>query len=191
MPHRAAFAHALIALAVALATALPAAAAERREAGKHEHGAGELRVAIDGGDVEVELEGPAANFVGFEHAPRTAAEQRAIDAALATLGAPAQLFAWPAAAGCRPAGTEVTGPEYGADDDHDDHEAADHADEVHTEFSAVYAFRCTNPAALDGLRVLVFAKFPGTARLAAGVVGPAGQSGATLTPASPVLPLRP
>jgi hypothetical protein len=39
--------------------------------------------------------------------------------------------------------------------------------------------------------VLAFQRFPATLRLDASVVGPAGQTAATLTPATPDLPLRP
>jgi hypothetical protein len=198
---------ALPATLVALALAASGApAAERREAGKHEHGAGELTVAIDGNDVELEFEGPAANFVGFEHRPRNAEQQGAVDGALAALRNPATLFAWPAAAGCKLTTTEVEGPDYGdaehADhedhgsghdrgDEHDHDHGEEHDAETHTEFAAVYAFRCDRPAALDRLQVRVFQRFPATLRLAASVVGPAGQTAATLTPASPDLPLRP
>lgn len=178
------------------AVAAPATAAERREAGRHEHGTSELRVAIDGNDVEIELEGPAANFIGFEFQPSTAAEQRALDEALATLRAPDLLFTWPAAAGCQLVSTEVTAPDYGAmedDDDHDDDDGRhDHGDEDgHAELTGLYGYRCTQPAALATLRVVVFTRFPLTERLVASVVGPGGQVGATLTPAAAVLKLRP
>lgn len=186
---------------------LSALAGDRREADRHEHGTGELRVAIAGGDVEVELEGPAANFIGFEYQPSTAAEQKALDAALATLREPGQLLGWPAAAGCRLVSADVTPPDYGAageaghhddggEDDHgEDHDADGHdahaGDEGHSEFAALYVYRCSSPGALDALRVSVFERFPGTRRLNAGVAGPGGQTGATLTPAATVLKLRP
>jgi hypothetical protein len=179
--------------------ATPALAADRREAGRHEHGTGELRVAIDGNDVEVELEGPAANFIGFEYQPSTAAEQQTLDQALATLREPGRLLSWPSAAGCQLVSVEVTPPDYGeAEEDgrddagHDDEEHGDHEGEVgHSEFAALYAYRCSSPGSLDALRVLVFERFPQTSRLGASVVGPGGQTGATLTPASAVLKLRP
>jgi len=187
-------------LAVAVASTLfavgmtaTATGAERREAGRHEHGTGELRVAIDGDDVEIELEGPAANFLGFEYRPSTAAEQQALDEALATLRAPDTLFIWPAAAGCQLVSTEVTPPDYGTlehDEEHDDEHSA-HEDDGHTELAGLYGYRCAKPAALDTLRVVVFTRFPQTGRLAASVVGPDGQVGATLTPAAAVLKLRP
>lgn len=37
--------------------------------GSHEHGAVTLGIAIDGQTIELELEGPAESFLGFEHAP--------------------------------------------------------------------------------------------------------------------------
>lgn len=178
--------------------ATPALAGDRREAGRHEHGTGELRVAIDGNDVEVELEGPAANFIGFEYQPSTAAEQQALDSALATLRDPVQLLGWPAAAGCQLVSADVTPPDYGDDEengDHDGHhddEDEGHADEAgHSEIAALYVYRCSRPGSLDALRVLVFERFPQTGRLAASVAGPGGQTGATLTPAAAVLKLQP
>jgi hypothetical protein len=194
-----AFAGAVAAALVHALTITPALAGDRREAGRHEHGTGELSVAIDGNDVEVELEGPAANFIGFEYQPSTAAEQQALDAALATLREPGQLLAWPAAAGCQLVSAEVTPPDYGEAEENGDHgdphdgEADDdHAGEVgHSEIAALYAYRCSKPGSLDALRVLVFERFPQTERLAAGVAGPGGQTGATLTPAATVLKLRP
>jgi hypothetical protein len=183
------------AIALAMGTG-PASGADRREAGRHEHGTSELRVAIDGNDVEVELEGPAANFIGFEYQPSTAAEQQALDAALAALKAPERLLAWPAAAGCRLVSAEVTPPKYETgEEDGEHHEAAgddhDGAEDVHSEFSAQYVYRCSTPAALDTLRVLVFERFPQTSRIDARVAGPGAQTGATLTPAVVVLKLRP
>lgn len=185
-------------LGVCLSLAAGASAAERREAGQHVHGAGELRVAIDGGDVELELAGPAANFVGFEHAPRSPEQERAFAAALASLRDPAQLFSWPTAAGCALVAAEVEAPDHDEDhdEDHDDGDHDDHGDDHgdddgHSEFVAIYSYRCQSPAALDRLGVRVFARFPGTEQLAAAVVGPRGQSAATLTPTAPDLPLRP
>jgi hypothetical protein len=186
----------LIPALLAVAVAAPATGAERREAGRHEHGTGELRVAIDGNDVEIELEGPASNFLGFEHQPATAAEQQALAAALAVLGAPDKLFVLPAAARCQLVGTEVTPPGFAAEEAAGEHAEEDGGhddedDEVHTEVAARYAFRCAQPSALDVVRLEVFARFPETARLEASVVAPAGQLGATLKPEAAVLKLRP
>lgn len=190
----------LAALGLALAATAAGAAGDRREAGKHEHGASELAIGIDGGDVVIDLEGPAANFVGFEHAPRTPEEQRVLDAALATLRDGAKLFGLPAAAGCRFTGVEVTLPEFAAEaheagrpgepgdhDDHDDHAEAD----GHAEIAAAWELACAKPAALATVQVKVFEVFPATLRIDAAVAGPAGQTGATLVPGKALLRLAP
>ena len=65
----------MTALAVFLATSLQAS--ERA----HEHGVGQLSIAIEGNEVEIELVVPGADAVGFEHAARTDSERKAVVAA--------------------------------------------------------------------------------------------------------------
>jgi Protein of unknown function (DUF2796) len=43
--------------------------AEHREHGPHVHGVAQLNVALDGNVLWIELNSPAMNIVGFEHAP--------------------------------------------------------------------------------------------------------------------------
>ena len=40
---------------------------EHEEHGSHEHGAAQLTIAVGDGELEIELETPAANVFGFEH----------------------------------------------------------------------------------------------------------------------------
>ena len=58
----------------------------------HVHGQIKLDVVIDGPTVVIEMESPLDNFVGFERAPRTDAEQQTVDSAIAQLRAADQLF---------------------------------------------------------------------------------------------------
>ena len=51
----------------------------------HQHGVGQLNVAIQGDHVEIELETPGADIVGFEHPPRTAEQKKAVQDAATTL----------------------------------------------------------------------------------------------------------
>lgn len=46
--------------------------------GKHEHGVAQLNVALDGKTLELELDSPAMNLVGFEHAASTDADKAAV-----------------------------------------------------------------------------------------------------------------
>ncbi|MFO6377007.1 DUF2796 domain-containing protein, partial [Pseudomonas aeruginosa] len=63
--------------------------------GKHEHGVAQLNVALDGKTLELELDSPAMNLVGFEHAASTDADKAAVAKARAQLEKPLELFALP------------------------------------------------------------------------------------------------
>lgn len=114
---------------LALVAAMPALAQDTREMDAHEHGVGTLDIAIDGTDIAMIFEAPGADIVGFEYAAESDADLAAIDAALATLSAPLDLFVMPDAAACTlvTAEAELEGGE--AHDDHDDHD--EHAEEDH------------------------------------------------------------
>ena len=66
----------LIGAGVALAVASTGAIAEetRRELDAHQHGHGSLTIAIEGGQVQMALEVPGADIVGFEHAAEVSNE---------------------------------------------------------------------------------------------------------------------
>jgi len=80
-------------LAVCAATTLRSAAAH--EPGAHVHGVAEMRVVVDCAQLEVPLESPLDNLLGFEHAPRTETERAAVRTMAATLRK-SRLFAAPA-----------------------------------------------------------------------------------------------
>jgi hypothetical protein len=172
-------------------------APKTRQLGKHEHGSGTLNVALDGPILAIELDGPAANYLGFEHQPHNSEEQAALDGATALLRDGPRLFRLPPAAGCRLLAVTVEKPPWptvtpggNAADDPEKSQDHEHADEAHADMGGSYEFRCADPAALAVLKVEAFALFPALKELAATVLGPGGQAGATLTPARPSLELR-
>ncbi|MCO3736355.1 DUF2796 domain-containing protein, partial [Pseudomonas aeruginosa] len=81
--------------------------------GKHEHGVAQLNVALDGKTLELELDSPAMNLVGFEHAASTDADKAAVAKARAQLEKPLELFALPVTAGCSVASQELRSPLFG------------------------------------------------------------------------------
>ena len=163
----------LIATAI---TATPVIAEETRQLDAHEHGVGQLDIAIDGQQIAMELHAPGADIVGFEYAAESAKDLAAVDAAVAKLSAPLALFVLPEAAGCSiveaSAGLESEEEhEEHADDEHaeDEHEDHghdedghdDHADESgHTEFHAEYLLNCAEPSAITGIDFAYFGSFP-------------------------------
>ena len=166
----------IVAAAVAAAcTTAALAAEEHRRHGAHEHGSAELNVAWEGKTVTIELESPAVNIVGFEHQPRTDAQKKAVNDAMATLKKPDSLFAFTPEARC--AG-KTTGVESELAKAHG-----------HTEFHATYSFTCENPEALKTIDVNVFTLFPKTHKLRAQVVSVRGQSATELKPGAARLTL--
>lgn len=112
-----------------------AAHTQTRELDAHQHGHGALNIAFEGASVAMELEVPGADIVGFEHPAESDADRALIDAAIAQLAKPLELFAMPAAAGCTVTAANVAllgeddHDEHG--DDHKDEHADDHKDEHH------------------------------------------------------------
>lgn len=125
---------------IALVAALPAGAQHMREAGSHEHGVGALNIAIDAETVAMAFEAPGADIVGFEYAATSQADKAAIDAAVAKLRAPLDLFVMPADAACSivavRAALELEEATHKAHDNqdhgHDGHEGHDHTGDDHT-----------------------------------------------------------
>ncbi|MEL7464802.1 MAG: DUF2796 domain-containing protein [Pseudomonadota bacterium] len=103
----------------------PAFAADDRALGAHEHGVGELNIAVDGQTVAIEFYAPGADIVGFEYKATTANDRAAIDDAVAILARPLDLFVAPEAAECSVVKASAA---LESEDDHHDH--GDHKDDV-------------------------------------------------------------
>ena len=153
----------------------------------HEHGVGRLNAALDGQTLELELESPAMNLVGFEHAATTDADKAKVAAVRAQLEKPLALFNLPKAAGCVVASQALESPLFGdkpeADDDHDhDDEAKGEHPHDHSEIHAHYQFTCSTPGALKTLDLAnVFNTFPATQKIQVQLIGPSGQQGTEVT----------
>ncbi|WP_278956053.1 DUF2796 domain-containing protein [Aquipseudomonas alcaligenes] len=148
----------------------------------HEHGVASLNVALDGQTLEIQLQSPAMNLVGFEHEAKSDADKAKVAAARQHLEQPQALFALPIEAKCALQDSELDSPLFGGHA-HDEHE---HADEHgHSDIDASYRFACANAEALQTLELgSFFGTFPGTEKLEVQLIGPSGQQGAELTPSN-------
>ncbi|SDQ96606.1 Protein of unknown function [Pseudomonas grimontii] len=164
---------------------------EHGSLGAHEHGVGRLNAVLDGQALELELDSPAMNLVGFEHVATSAADKAKVAAARKQLENPLALFNLPKAAGCVISTQELNSPLFGDkpeadhdDDDHDD-DAKDGAHEHHhdhSEIHAHYQFTCATPTALGNLDLTqVFKTFPATQKIQVQLIGPSGQQGVDAT----------
>ncbi|WP_339516592.1 DUF2796 domain-containing protein [Pseudomonas sp. RL_15y_Pfl2_60] len=159
--------------------------AEHASLGAHEHGVAQLNVALDGNTLEIELESPAMNLVGFEHAPSSDADKAAISQARSQLEKPLALFSL-TTGDCSLSSSELESPLFSgghAEAEHK-HEADEHEHEhEHSEIHAHYSFNCKQPQALQQLDLAqLFKQFPATHKIQLQLIGPNGQQGAELTP---------
>ncbi len=173
----------LIATAI---TATPVIAEETRQLDAHEHGVGQLDIAIDGQQIAMELHAPGADIVGFEYAAESAKDLAAVDAAVAKLSAPLALFVLPEAAGCRiveaSAGLE-------SDEEHEEH-GDEHADEAgHTEFHAEYLLNCAEPSAITGINFAYFGSFPNVLEVEVQIITDTGATSFEVERDAPTLDL--
>ena len=60
----------------------------------HVHGTAELTLAMEGNTLEIEIESPSINIVGFEHKANTPDQRRSVAQAKEALEQPNQLFAF-------------------------------------------------------------------------------------------------
>lgn len=168
-----------------LIIASPLIAQEHREVGAHEHGVGQLDVAIDGNRVAVIFHAPGADIVGFEYPAQSAEDRAAVDDALAVLARALNLFALPKAAGCLVTDARADTVTESDDDRaaHDEHGAK------HTEFVAEYDLTCSNAGAIDRINFAYFDTFSNARELNVQIISNNGAKGFKIKRNAPLLNL--
>lgn len=156
--------------------------------GAHEHGVAKLNVVLDGNTLELELDSPAMNLAGFEHAASSDADKAKVAAVRQQLEQPLKLFGLAAAAGCKEDQQELESPLFGdaakADDHADEHEKG-HA---HSDINAHYQFNCATPDKLAQIDLApLYKAFPATQKINVQLIGPNGQKGVETSPAKAVV----
>ncbi|WP_372874560.1 DUF2796 domain-containing protein [Pseudomonas sp.] len=160
--------------------------AEHGSLDAHEHGAARLNVVLDGQALELELESPAMNLVGFEHAAESDADKAKVAAARSQLQDPQALFGL-AAGNCTVSETELESALFEEDEEHKEHHDHDEGS-AHSEIHAHYQLDCKKPGELKQLNLgELFKRFPATEKIQVQLIGPNGQQGVELTPAKPSL----
>ncbi|MFZ3154107.1 DUF2796 domain-containing protein [Pseudomonas sp.] len=159
--------------------------AEHGSLDAHEHGVAQLNVLLDGKVLELQLESPAMNLLGFEHAAKSDADKAKVAAVRSQLQDPLALFGLNAG-DCSMREAELESALF-ADDEHEEHHAHD-KDSEHSEIHAHYQLDCKSPGELKQLNLgELFKRFPATAKIQVQLIGPNGQQGLKLTPAQPTL----
>jgi hypothetical protein len=186
-------------IALALVSTTPVFAEQTRQLDAHEHGVGQLDIAFDGKQILMELHAPGADIVGFEYAAESAEDRAKVDAAVAMLARPLDLFVITEAAGCTlvQASAELERDEGQVDheDEHDDHEDANHQEKNtdepgHTEFHAEYLLACANPGAVTKITFTYFDAFPNALEVEVQLISNKGATSFEVERDAPTLDLR-
>lgn len=157
--------------------------AEHGSLDAHEHGSAQLNVVLEGKMLHLQLDSPAMNLVGFEHAAKSAADKAKVAAARSQLEQPQALFGLNAG-DCQISKQELESPLF-AEHKHEEHH--DH-DSEHSDIHAHYSLDCQKPEELKQLNLSeLFKRFPATEKIQVQLIGPNGQQGLELTPAKPTL----
>ena len=173
-------------------------AEESRQVDKHEHGVGELNIAIDGSLAEFEFMLPGADIVGFEYEAKSDEDLAKIENALLVLENYENLFALTKNSKCVLADLDyhLSGEEHDehADEEHDEHadeEHEEHAEEEsHTEFYAKYSFKCDDIKQLDKVEFSYFKTFPNSSELEVQFVSDIGSNAFEVEADKPVIILK-
>lgn len=151
---------------LSFSAALLLLAAPLQAAPPHQHGVATLDVAVERTRITLQFESPLDNLVGFERAPRTDAERKALEAALGKLRDAAALFRIDPAAVCKPAGTDVKPPSFGSGG--------------HGDVEATYTYDCGDASKAAHAQTELFAAFARLQRVQVQVALEKGQRGLEL-----------
>lgn len=138
-------------------------------ADKHVHGQAEMYIVIENQAVFLELESPADNILGFEHAPSNAAEQQRLEQMTEQLNDYQALVAFNNG-DCKVTDASTTSPFKNVDDHHSqsashehkhdhEHKHGDHHHEsnsVHADFLFSYTLQCNQIDKVDSVTIRAF-----------------------------------
>lgn len=167
---------ALAAVAALLVYEPSRAAEEFEQHGVHEHGHVVLNVALEGDTLVLEWSAPADQVLGFEHAPRTAAERERLAAATQWITRGTDVLGLPPAAGCRVRTVAHTPPAL--------------QNSAHVDYRARHVLVCAKPMALAWVEPWLLRKLQNVEHVEVNIVAPGVQRQNTVRRADERIALR-
>lgn len=143
--------------------------------GAHVHGAVTVNLALESDLLVAELDAPALQVLGFEKAPRSAAERASVADVDRWLASGRGFLAVPTTAGCRWLKTDYSPPALSSD---------------HADYRVRTSFRCSQPSQLDWVELWMLRRLQGVEKVEVNLVTPSGQRQVTLPSGTLRVPLR-
>ncbi len=174
----------IIALFAAIASAIAILPANAHEA--HVHGVGTLDVAIDGAQLNLHLDSPLMNLLGFEHPANSEKDQLAAKKMAQQLRDAGNIFLTTTDAQCKLASVKLESaaltPALLGEPVSTKKSIA--APSEHADMNADFIFQCAHPERLKTIDVKLFSMFQGFQKINVQMVTPKKQLAATLTPSA-------
>ena len=136
---------------------------EKRQLGSHEHGVSTLKIALEGKNIQMELESPANDIVGFENLPKNNKQKAAVEHALLLLQEPNGVFVLSSEANCKIKKNK-------AEFEVEKGEGATHAG-----FHVTWKIKCENPERLKNLETTFFKLFQKAKEIEVEIISGSGQ----------------
>ena len=179
-----------------------AAAEETRQVDKHEHGVGELNIAVEGNAMNLEFMIPGADIVGFEYEAKSDSDIALVNTALSKFQDFENIFTLSSSGNCNLVDAEIEinqGDEHEDEHDHEDehehededeHDHDEHEEEAHNEFVAHYSFTCGNVKEIDRIDFPYFTTFPNSGELEIQFVSEVGSTSFEVEGDKPFIDLK-
>ena len=181
-------------------------AEETRQVDKHEHGVGELNIAVEGNSIDLEFMIPGADIVGFEYKAKSEADIALVKDALIKFDEFNNIFSIPSTSNCNLVEADISinqGDNHKGEHDHDEHEDEhdhddhgehddhdEHDEEAHNEIVAHYSFNCGNIKEIDRISFPYFTTFPNSGELEVQFVSEIGSTSFEVEGDEPFIDLK-
>ena len=176
-------------------------AEETRQVDKHEHGVGELNIAIDKNIIDFEFMLPGADIVGFEYEAKSEEDLSLVSNALEKFEDYKNVFIIPAEGECNIASQEVLINQEDSEHDehedsehdehenseHDEHKDSEHNEETHNEFYAKYSFECDSINLINKVEFPYFVTYPNSGELEVQFISELGSTSFEVEADKPVI----
>ena len=176
------------------------AAEETRQVDKHEHGVGELNIAVEGSAINLEFMIPGADIVGFEYEAKSDSDIALVNTALSKFQDFENIFTLSSSGNCNLVDAEIEinqgdehEDEHNHEDEHeheDEHDHDEHEEEAHNEFVAHYSFTCGNVKEIDRIDFPYFTTFPNSGELEIQFVSEVGSTSFEVEGDKPFIDLK-
>lgn len=159
----------------------------------HVHGLSEMTIAIEKQTLEIQIESPAVNLVGFEHKAQTKKDIATVEKAKLLLEHHAVVFSL-SGGSCKLVNqfidvSSITNTHHHPEKEHK-HEI-NHSSEIsHSEVTAIYQYHCEKTSELSSITVTIFDLFPDIQEMQVMWISEIKQGAIMLNPTNKVVNLR-